>query len=192
MRRRSLIAVLSAALLGFAVQDAVAGGTDQTVTTRSFELRNGGSPNARRLRWKVRDRAGRTLVGDPTNGGGQVTMRVGSTAAYYPLFQGNWRPIHGGGFLYSNHRPGAITSAVRGVKVRQTPGGLDIDLVLYGRDGGLGFPQPGPGDDAALQLGLGNLYCGGTAGGAVVSADASLFSVKYAPAPADCEVIVLP
>jgi hypothetical protein len=78
------------------------------------------------------------------------------------------------------------------VKVRQTPGRLDIDLVLYGRDGGIGFPQPGPGDDAAIQLGLGNLYCGSTRFGAVASADATLFLVKYASAPASCEIIVLP
>jgi hypothetical protein len=46
MRPRSLVAILSAALLTVAARhDVVAGGgTDQTVTTRSFELRNGGSP----------------------------------------------------------------------------------------------------------------------------------------------------
>ena len=165
---------------------------DQVKPTKLFFVKDGGNdPAKRRILFKSKEGPGstNTVVGDPTQDGATLRVRLGSeNAQCFQLPALGWASIGSLGFRYKDFDgPGAVTAA----SIKKTPSGVFlVKLRVSGRTGPLDVvPQAGAASfDLNLTLGGGDSYCaGGPTPPGATNTDRA-YKAKDVDAPAACGV----
>jgi hypothetical protein len=181
--RTSLVLVIMVALSGSGFA------AEQLVPTKTLLVKNPPS-GARKVLWKVKETgSAATVAGDPTADGATLRIQLtngGDQCVTMP--SAGWSAIGTLGFKYKD--PPLANGPVKVAMVKKTPSGTLLVKALL-KNGGPTPVSVVPGAPTTsyatnFSLGLGDEYCGGTAGATPNPNDAVTFKVSNVGAPAGC------
>ena len=181
--------MIRALLLVVSVLGSEALAAQQLLPTKTLLAKNPSS-GTRKILWKASEAGSvATVMGDPTVDG--ATLRVvltpgGDQCVTMP--SAGWSAIGSIGFRYKD--PALANGPVRVAQIKKTPSGT-MRLKVLLRDGGPTAIAVVPGNPTGsyatnFTLGVGDDYCGGTAGATPSPNDAGTFKVSNDGAPPGC------
>jgi hypothetical protein len=187
---RRTLRVIVAVLAGVAGLAGIGFTADQTILGKTLTVKNGGTPQQRKVVGSAKEKnSPNTLVGNPTTGGGVLSVFLNGTSPSTQVFnlpQGtgpSGKPFWSAtstGFQYRDST--GAQSAVKSISIkRSNSGSFGIKASINGKLGVVNLLPPNTGTDGcmSLQLGTGDLYHVKFAPPATVSNNGTkLFKVK--------------
>jgi hypothetical protein len=171
-------------LAALTLTSGVAFAAQQLVPTKKMLVKNPPSGTTKVL-WKVSQTASpATVVGDPTADGAtlHVVLTPGGDQCFTMPSSG-WSAISTLGFKYKDST--LANGPVKVASIKKTPSGTFLVTVIA-QNGGVMPGGPSTSYATNLTLGLGDEYCGGSAGAIPNPNNASTFKVSNDGAPGAC------